>query len=120
MSNEQISHLKEQLAALTPQQKLELAQFLTEQAWLDAATPAPEDGAAEHSVTTSKRAQHMAWLKANREQYAGQYVALDGVRLATVQPYVKPANRRSVKAWLGHSSCIFLRNTTRQQFDWEE
>ena len=82
MSEEQISHLKAQLASLTPHEKLELARFLSEQTRLDAAAPNSEVAAMNQSTAAEKRAQHLAWLKANREQYAGQYVALDGPRLA--------------------------------------
>lgn len=82
MSNEQISHLKEQLAALTPQEKLELARFLTDQARLDVPAPNSETDSTDHGSSANERAQHLAWLIAHREQYAGQYVALDGDRLA--------------------------------------
>jgi hypothetical protein len=43
MSDKQLDLLKEQLAPLSPQEKLELARFLTEQAKLD---QAPEQGEA--------------------------------------------------------------------------
>ncbi|MBS1792095.1 MAG: hypothetical protein JST85_30595 [Acidobacteria bacterium] len=82
MSEEQISHLKAQLASLTRPEKLELARFLSDQARLDAAPSDSETTATNHSATVNKRAQHLAWLKAHREQYAGQYVALDGDHLA--------------------------------------
>jgi len=81
MSKEQISLLKAQLASLTRNEKLELARFLSDQARLDAAAPNSEVAASDQSAAADKRAQHLAWLKANREQYAGQYVALDGDRL---------------------------------------
>ena len=83
MSIEQISHLKEQLAALTPQDKLEVARFLFDQARLEAAAPDSVTAAADHSTIVNKRTQHLAWLKAHREQYSGQYVALDDDRLAS-------------------------------------
>lgn len=82
MSEEQISHLKAQLVSLTRHEKLELARFLSEQARLDAAAPDSETAASDYHASANKRAQHLAWLKAHREQYAGQYVALDGDRLA--------------------------------------
>lgn len=36
---------------------------------------------ASQDTDESKRQQQLEWLKAHREEYAGQYVALDGDRL---------------------------------------
>src|SRR5262249_50826744 len=80
LSSEQLDLLKEQLAPLSPQEKLELARFLTEQVKLDQSTI--QSGVqADQTDADVKRAQHMAWLIAHREEYAGRYVALDGDRL---------------------------------------
>jgi hypothetical protein len=59
MSDKQLDLLKEQLAPLSPQEKLELARFLTEQANLD---QAGEQGKAviDRAAADIKRAQHMA------------------------------------------------------------
>jgi hypothetical protein len=59
MSDKQLDLLKEQLAPLSPQEKLELARFLTEQANLD---QAGEQGEAviDRAAADVKRAQHMA------------------------------------------------------------
>jgi len=94
MSEEQLSHLKAQLASLTRHEKLELARFLSEQTRLDAAAPNSEAAASDQSAA-DKRAQHLAWLKANREQYAGQYVALDGDRLAGSGATLREANEQA-------------------------
>jgi len=100
MSDKQLDLLKEQLAPLSPQEKLELAQFLTEQARLDQAAEQSEAGADQNAASV-KRAQHMAWLKAHREEYAGQYVALDGDRLvgagATIREAHEQARRQGVE-----------------------
>ena len=43
-------------------------------------------------MAESRRKQHLEWLKANRAQYGGQYVALDGDRLiATGKNYPEAA-----------------------------
>jgi len=48
-----------------------------------------------------KKAQHMVWLKAHREEYAGQYVALDGDRLvgagATISEAQEQARQQGVE-----------------------
>ena len=94
MSDKQLDLLKEQLAPLSPQEKLELARFLTEQAKLDQAA---EQGEAviDRAAADVKRAQHMAWLKAHREEYSGQYVALDGDRLVGVGLTIREAHEQA-------------------------
>jgi predicted membrane GTPase involved in stress response len=42
-----------------------------------------------------KMAQHMAWLKAHREEFAGQYVALDGDRLVGVGATIREAHEQA-------------------------
>jgi hypothetical protein len=100
MSGEQLTALKEQLAALTPQEKLELAKFLEAQATADLSGSAPVLPA-NGEVAAQKRAQHLAWLKAHREEYAGQYVALDGDRLvgngATIREAREQARQHGVE-----------------------
>src|SRR5215510_14526507 len=110
MSNEQLNLLKEQLAPLSPQEKLELARFLTEQARLDQAEG--RNGiAVDHNDSAAKRKQQMDWLKAHREEYAGQYVALDGDRLigvgATIREAHEQARRHGVeRPFLTHISSV--------------
>ncbi|MCI0663805.1 MAG: DUF5678 domain-containing protein [Acidobacteria bacterium] len=108
MSNEKLGLLKEQLAKLPPREKLELAQFLIEQAGLHQA----EDrcgGVEDQFVTDFKRAQHMAWLIEHREEYAGRYIALDGDLLvgagATIREAHEQARRQGVeRPFLTHVS----------------
>lgn len=94
MSDEQLNSLKEQLAPLSPQEKLELARFLIDQAGLD---QSEERGGkdVDQSDSAVKRMQHMAWLKAHREEYAGQYVALDGDRLLGVGATIREAHEQA-------------------------
>lgn len=88
MSSEQLDALKEQLAQLTPEQKLEVAQLLFEQARSDMPGGSSKSDAL-------KREQHLAWLKEHREQYAGQYVALDGDRLVGCGPTIRDAHKQA-------------------------
>jgi Family of unknown function (DUF5678) len=108
MSDEQLNSLKEQLAPLSPQEKLKLARFLIDQAGLDQQRKRGEVDV-DRSDSAVKRMQHLAWLKAHREEYAGQYVALDGDRLlgagATIQEAHEQARRHGVeRPFLTHIS----------------
>lgn len=78
MSVELIEIIKQQAAGLTPQEKSQLGRYLLEQAKLDQAKP---HFSVNRDVDESNRRRQLEWLKAHREEYAGQYVALDGDRL---------------------------------------
>lgn len=105
MSQEQLSHLKAQLAALSPQEKLELARFLAEQARLDAITQQAE--AKPHAVI-DQRELHLAWLKANREQYAGKYVALNGNQLVGHGATLREANEAARQQGVDHPFLVHV------------
>ena len=83
MSVKVFEAIKQQIIMLSSQQRSELTRFLAEQEEKDklvaASATAPRD---ESQAAERKRQQHMEWMKAHREEYAGQYVALDGDRLA--------------------------------------
>ena len=73
MSVEALDAIKKQMAVLTKQEKFVLANYLLEQA---------NGGETENGSTYYEiRQKRMAWLKANREKYGGQYVVLDGDKL---------------------------------------
>lgn len=78
MPVELLEAIKQQVANLTPQEKAQLERYLQEQAKLAQPTPLSTE---EEETAARKRQQHMNWMKAHREEYAGQYVALDGDRL---------------------------------------
>jgi Family of unknown function (DUF5678) len=111
MSDKKLDLLKEQLAPLSPREKMELARFLTEQARLD--QPAEQRKAdVDQTGAAIKRTQHMAWLKGRREEYAGQYVALDGDRLvgagATIREAHEQARRQGIeRPFLTHISSVY-------------
>jgi len=90
MSSEQLDALKEQLLQLTPQEQLELARFLFEQVESDIPT-------SKSKMDALKREQHLVWLKAHREEYSGQYVALDGDRLVGSGATISEAHAQARK-----------------------
>ncbi|MCI0486155.1 MAG: hypothetical protein L0229_06095 [Blastocatellia bacterium] len=77
MSTELLNSLKQQAAALTSEEKFQLAQHLLEQAKQDALISLSLD----REEAELKRRQRAEWLKIHRKEYAGRYVALDGDRL---------------------------------------
>lgn len=92
MSVEVLDLIKKQTAALTRQEKSALANYLLEQT-KEENTRQTEDDETKH--------RQLEWLKANREKYAGQYVALDGERLVghgeTIREASEQAKQNGVK-----------------------
>ena len=70
----ELESLKQQIAALPLREKAQLAAFLTEQLQQPAAPPTANSAGDDDEI----RRRRLAWIKAHREEYAGQYVALDG------------------------------------------
>lgn len=82
MNTEQLNAIKQQLAMLTTDEKLDLVEFLQEQAQKDQEV---EAAAAQTNGHTEKpdpacRLEY-EWLRQHRHEYTGQYVALEGDRL---------------------------------------
>lgn len=78
MSTNTVQIIKQQLALLSPQERGEIEQFLARQKQQDAGAVEPAAAAAAKEHQRQLRA---AWLEAHRDEYGGQYVALDGDRL---------------------------------------
>ncbi len=75
MSVELLDSIKNQARNLSPQEKAQLADYLLRE------TKTEKDLGLVGDNDEKTRALRMKWLKANREKYAGQYVALDGDKL---------------------------------------
>ncbi len=72
-----LEHIKQLTLNLTPEEKLALARYLVEPKSPQTPSPRPEpfhDDNGDDQI----RQRRMEWLKAHREEYAGQYVALAG------------------------------------------
>lgn len=70
---ENLSRIKQQIILLDDEQKKYLAEFLADEL--------QKTQKIQHLSTLSdqERTQQLEWLKANRERFAGKYVALDGI-----------------------------------------
>ncbi|MDH3604050.1 MAG: hypothetical protein OEU26_30960 [Candidatus Tectomicrobia bacterium] len=93
MSVDIMTVIKQQAATLTAQEKLQLANYLLEQASLDQ-QPRSNRGTMEQAV----RRGRIEWLKAHREVYSGQYVALDGTQLVAIGPNYRVARKGACAA----------------------
>ncbi len=103
MVNGALQEVMRQVIVLSFDEKLTLAGFLIEQLKLDAASKptgeSPTNGrqqaepdqratqeAAQGGAPDPRRRREMRWIEEHRDEYAGQYVALDGDRLIAHGP----------------------------------
>jgi hypothetical protein len=93
MSADIITAIKQQAATLTVQEKLQLANYLLEQARLD-----QQPRSNRSTMDQDVRRGRLEWLKAHREVYGGQYVALDGMQLVAVGPNYRVARESACAA----------------------
>jgi len=93
MSTELLSDLMRRSSGLSLPEKRRLARFLTEETPVNAANPsvATQMRFNVPEIHSQKREQNHAWLKAHREEFGGQYVALDGDRLVGSGETIKEA-----------------------------
>ena len=95
-----LNELMEQASHLPEPDKQKLAAWLSGKAEAMAdnsltADEAEADPNNLHDVEMTRRQQHLAWLKANREQYAGQYVALNGSQLVGAGEMIREAEAQA-------------------------
>ena len=101
MSAEILETIKRQAESLTRQEKLVLGKYLLEQAQT---TDTPLD----EETAEGKRRRHAEWLKAYREHYGGQYVALDGDNLIAQGRTYREANEAARAAGFNNAFVTFV------------
>ena len=93
MSVQVLDIIKEQVATLPKQEQLILARYILEQS----AQTETENSSDEKDI----RIRQLEWLKANRDEYAGEYVALDGDNLVghgvSIREVREQAKQKNVK-----------------------
>lgn len=94
----ELESLKQQITALPLQEKTELAAFLTEEL-RQLATPPPTANVGDDDGIRQRR---VAWIKAHREEYAGQYVALDGDVLIAAGRTIREAHEQARARGIDH------------------
>jgi hypothetical protein len=112
MSVELLNSLKQQAATLTDQEKSILANFLLSQSNGESYS---EPYTTVRPITTEeldeesravKRQQHMEWLKTHREEYAGQFVALDGNNLVGAGKTFREATEQAKQKAVRHALVV--------------
>lgn len=91
MSVELLDSIKEQAQSLSPQEKAQLADYLLQ----NTGNGNDLGLAGESGNEEETRRWRMEWLKTNREEYAGKYVALYDKKLVGVGQTIREANEQA-------------------------
>ena len=107
-----LEQIIDEARALSPAEKRKLRQVLDRELEQvkerERIQPAHSDNGDEQM-----RQRRMEWLKSHREEYGGQYVALDGDQLLAVWPVLEKQTQRpgrgqpGIEPSLRHASCCF-------------
>ena len=92
MSVERLEIIKQQIVTLSRQERAELSRFLAEQVAQDkkasATTPAPSN---IEVADETRRLRNMEWMKANGQEFGGQYIALENGSLVATGRTIREA-----------------------------
>ena len=96
MSSSQLETLKQQAATLSDEERREFVQFLSRAGipGQDSDVPTAGDGT---ETKQQQHRQHLEWLKAHREDYAGRYVALAGQQLVGQGKSLREAREQALQ-----------------------
>ncbi len=99
---ESLNQIKQQIILLDENEKQDLAEFLADE--LKNSNP----GANRQNISKEEQEQQLEWLKANREKYAGKYVALCGNKLVGKGETFREAGERAKKKGFQNSFVTFV------------
>lgn len=106
--------IKQQLSTLSKSEQTEILQFLIEQMKsTSSSTPLFPTGDQDEKEQVLHRVQQMEWLKANREAFAGQYVALSENKLVGYGKTMRDAHEQARQN--GVETPILIRVTSEQE-----
>jgi Family of unknown function (DUF5678) len=109
MSVERLEIIKQQIVALSRHEQVELSRFLAEQMSKDKAPPAMEPARSNIEVADETgRARNMEWMKANDEEFGGQYIALENGSLVATGRTLREARAASRAAGKPNAFITYL------------
>ena len=97
MATEFFDEVVKRAGELTAEEKLRLAALLADQGRGENAGNGGRFGINTADPDPESRNKRLTWLKTHREEYSGQYVALDGGRLTGNGPTMRDAVEQSRK-----------------------
>src|SRR6266853_948663 len=99
-----LEQIIDEARSLSPAEKRKLRQILD----LELEQVKAQDPAQATHSDDETREGRLEWLKSHREEYGGQYVALDGDRLIAVGPNYRVAREKALAAGKTHAFVTYL------------
>lgn len=90
----ELESIKQRIATLPAPEKAQLAAFLTKQLQHPEPPPLSEGADCDDEI----RRRRLTWIKSHREEYAGQYVALDDDALVGAGRTIREAHQQAKAA----------------------
>ena len=113
MPTQIIESIIQQTDQLTAQEKMQLAHLLLEKA-KPSLTPHSSNGDSQNKE--NKQDRQLQWLKTHRDEYAGQYVALDGDQLVVTGKTIMIAREQAKKKGVLNPFLVRLTSEKDVQF----
>lgn len=88
MQTETLTQLKQQIVSLDDESKKDLAEFLSNEIH-------PNSNSEIIQTSNEERQMQINWLKENREEYAGKYVALEKDKLVGIGKTLREAKKKA-------------------------
>lgn len=111
MSSSQLESVKQQATSLSAEERQDLVRFLLHIGTVQSADSKAQNDDAEREQ--QRHLAHLTWLKANRETYAGQYVALDGKHLVGHAKTMREARQQAKQQ--GVNNPFLMRVSSEQE-----
>ena len=102
-----LEQIIDEARSLSPAQKRKLRQALDIELGQAQAQGRPESTHTENGDDKT-RGRRLKWLKSHREEYGGQYVAIDGDRLIAVGPNFRVAREKALAAGKTNAFVTYL------------
>lgn len=109
MQTEVLTQIKRQIVGLDPDSKKDLAEFIAGELY--------EDNGLEYiSSDDEERVWQMNWLKANREKYAGRYIALADSRLVADEETLLAAHAKATELGFSNAFVTYVFSENEEVF----
>ena len=109
MSVERLEIIKQQVVALSKQERVELSRFLAEHMSQDKTASAAASARSNIEVADeTRRVRNLEWMKANSQEFGGQHIALENGRLVATGRTFREARESALAAGKPNAFITYL------------
>lgn len=108
MSTEALEIIKQQIATLSRQERAELSQFLEAHLKLEAEGSPRQAQLSVDDEIEQRRLRNMEWMKANSQEFGGQYIAIEDGHLINTGRTFREARETAIAAGKNQAFVTYL------------